>query len=77
MPPHLWVTKDMTRNYYQIKGQYALVNNRVYGIVSVKWQYRDKQYDYHDDELYYLVSPDGSYRRINKLALQIFTGERL
>jgi hypothetical protein len=77
MPPHLWVTKDMTRNYYQIKGRYALVNDRVYGIVSVKWQYRDEQFDYHDDELYYLVSPDGSYRRINKLALQIFTGERL
>jgi hypothetical protein len=76
-PPHLWFTKDMTRTYYQIKGQYVLVNDKVYGIVSVEWQYRDKQFDYHNDELYYLVSPDGSYQRINKSVLQIFIGVRL
>ncbi len=75
-PPYLFITKDMTRNYYRISGQYVLVNDKVYGIVTVKWQYRDKQFDYHNDELYYLISPDGSYRVISKFALQIFTGDR-
>ncbi len=54
-PPHIDGYSDMSLCSYGIFGWYAKTENGVLGVIRVTWAYRDKSYDNHYDDAYYII----------------------
>lgn len=81
LPPHMGYYEQMDVRLWRngATGKYIKVDNQVYGIVKVTWQFLkngvfDATCSYYD-ALYYLASADGSYRTVERAELEQVVGE--
>ncbi|MBQ7325743.1 MAG: hypothetical protein IJW98_08370 [Clostridia bacterium] len=74
-PPHL-DTDGLEMRGGQITGWYRKVNGKVYGIVKAEWLFFEpRQRQYYRDDLYFLATPDGTYRKVSREELRSVIGE--
>lgn len=73
-PPHRTDTAGMKKQRVAAEGWYRKVDGQVYGAVRVLWWYKTSSGGIAQDDLFFLVSSDGSYRRIERAELREFFG---
>ena len=79
-PPHTPGYEQMEIATRYFEAQYLKHNGTVYGVVRVEWtlkqpgeSWRDTLY--YDDDLYYLIMPDGTYRTVEVEELKEYIGD--
>ena len=79
-PPHTQGYEQMEIATRYFKAKYVKHNGTVYGVVRVVWtlkqpgeSWRDTLY--YDDDLYYLIMPDGTYRTVEVEELKEYIGD--
>ena len=79
-PPHTPGYEQMEIATRYFKSQYLKHNGTVYGVVRVVWTLKQpgKSWQdalYYDDDLYYLIMPDGTYRTVEVDELTEYIGD--
>jgi len=83
-PPHTKITRDMEFNYSEAEGFYRKVDDKVYGIIRIRWHYSspidEDQMSYYEgrgyveDDCYYLYDSEGNGSIVEREELRAIIG---
>lgn len=83
-PPHTKITRDMEFNYSKAEGFYRKVDDKIYGIIRIRWLYSspidEDQMSYYEgrgyvaDDCYYLYDSEGNGSIVEREELRAIIG---
>ncbi|MBQ7397419.1 MAG: hypothetical protein IJW09_01175 [Clostridia bacterium] len=79
-PPHTQGYEQMEIATRYLKAKYVKHNGTVYGVVRIVWTLKQpgeswRDILYYDDDLYYLIMPDGTCRTVEAEELKEYIGD--